>query len=57
VYHGLIRHWPGSYGKVWLARNVIDTHCAVKIVYRTAFEHARAFDGNPVKGIKVTLDP
>ena len=31
----------GSYGEVWLARNVMGTYRAVKIVYRAAFEHAR----------------
>src|SRR5712691_10749345 len=34
----------GSYGEVWLARNVMGTYRAVKIVYRAAFEHARPFE-------------
>src|ERR1041385_7777960 len=34
----------GSDGEVWLARNVIGTYRAVKIVYRAAFEHARPFE-------------
>src|ERR1044071_3084279 len=34
----------GSYGEVWLARNVMGTYRALKIVYRAAFEHARPFE-------------
>ena len=34
----------GSYGEVWLARNVMGTYRAVKIIYRRAFEHERPFD-------------
>jgi WD40 repeat protein len=34
----------GSYGEVWLARNVMETYRAVKIVYRAAFEHSRPFE-------------
>ncbi|MBI2924804.1 MAG: tetratricopeptide repeat protein [Verrucomicrobia bacterium] len=34
----------GSYGGVWLARNVIGTHHAVKIIYRSAFDHDRPFE-------------
>src|ERR1041385_6843700 len=34
----------GSYGEVWLARNVMGTYRAVKIGYRAAFEHARPFE-------------
>jgi hypothetical protein len=34
----------GSYGEVWLARNVMGTYRAVKLVYRAAFEHARPFE-------------
>src|SRR5262245_48249154 len=43
--HELIRRiGQGSYGEVWLARNVMGTYRAVKIVYRAAFEHARPFE-------------
>jgi WD40 repeat protein len=34
----------GSYGEVWLARNVMGTPRAVKVVYREVFEHDRPFD-------------
>jgi WD40 repeat protein len=34
----------GSYGEVWLARNVMGTLRAVKVVYRDAFEQDRPFD-------------
>src|SRR5262249_54594868 len=40
----LTRIGQGSYGEVWLARNVMGTYRAVKIVYRAAFEHARPFE-------------
>src|SRR2546430_4660914 len=33
----------GSYGEVWLARNVMDSYRAVKIVQRSRFEHDRPF--------------
>src|SRR6188508_1286864 len=33
----------GSYGEVWLARNVMGTHRAVKIVRRTAFDSDRPY--------------
>ena len=29
----------GSYGEVWLARNVMGTYRAVKVVYRSTFDH------------------
>jgi WD40 repeat protein len=41
----------GSYGEVWLARNVMGTYRAVKIVARAAFEHARPFE-REFNGIK-----
>jgi len=41
----------GSYGEVWLARNVMGTFRAVKIVYRAAFEHTRPFE-REFNGIK-----
>ena len=35
----------GSYGEVWLARNIMGTYRAVKIVYRTTFgEDARPYE-------------
>src|SRR5262245_23465449 len=34
----------GSYGEVWLARNVLGTYYAVKIVYRQTFESDRPFE-------------
>jgi WD40 repeat protein len=41
----------GSYGEVWLARNVMGTFRAVKVVYRDSFEHARPFE-REFNGIK-----
>src|SRR5262245_60484214 len=40
----LSRIGSGSYGEVWLARNVIGTYRAVKIVYRKNFTHDRPFE-------------
>ena len=34
----------GSYGEVWLARNVVGTYRAVKIVHRDAFEDSRPYE-------------
>src|SRR5215831_15276211 len=34
----------GSYGEVWLARNVMGTLRAVKIIYRSSFDHDRPFE-------------
>jgi WD40 repeat protein/serine/threonine protein kinase len=34
----------GSYGEVWLARNVLGDYRAIKIVYRQTFENARPFE-------------
>src|ERR1041385_253592 len=34
----------GSYGEVWLARNVMGTFRAVKVVYRKTFESDRPFE-------------
>src|SRR5215831_11146456 len=34
----------GSYGEVWLARNIMGTSRAVKIVYRATFDHARPYE-------------
>ncbi len=43
--HDLIRCiGRGSYGEVWLARNVMGTYRAVKIVRRSAFRETRPFE-------------
>ncbi len=43
--HALIRRiGSGSYGDVWLARNVVGTYRAVKVVYRGRFGSARPFE-------------
>jgi WD40 repeat protein len=34
----------GSYGEVWLARNVMGTYRAVKVVYRQTFENDRPYE-------------
>ena len=34
----------GSYGEVWLARNVMGSYRAVKVVYRCQFEESRPFE-------------
>src|SRR5262249_25744765 len=34
----------GSYGEVWLARNMLGTFRAVKVVYRSTFSTQRPFD-------------
>src|SRR5437868_6633908 len=34
----------GSYGEVWLARSVMGTYRAVKIVYRDSFDNDRPFE-------------
>src|SRR6266850_2232882 len=34
----------GSYGEVWLARNMMGMYRAVKIVHRKSFEHERPFE-------------
>src|SRR5881409_99855 len=50
--HDLIRRiGGGSYGEVWLARNVMGTFRAVKIVYRQNFDHDRPFE-REFKGIQ-----
>lgn len=43
-YELLKRIGRGSYGEVWLARNVMGTCRAVKIVHRQAFETDRPFE-------------
>ncbi len=43
--HELIRRiGGGSYGEVWLARSVMGTYRAVKIIHRHNFDHARPFE-------------
>jgi hypothetical protein len=43
--HTLIRRiGKGSYGEVWLARNVLGVYRAVKIIERRAFEDDRPFE-------------
>ncbi|MBI2925466.1 MAG: protein kinase [Verrucomicrobia bacterium] len=34
----------GAYGEVWLARNVMGTYRAVKVVYRRTFDHDRPYE-------------
>src|SRR5262245_26286772 len=34
----------GSYGQVWLARNSMGSHRAIKIVYRKSFQSQRPFE-------------
>src|SRR6266571_9261724 len=41
----------GSYGEVWLARNLMGMYRAVKVVYRKNFGHQRPFD-RELAGIK-----
>ena len=43
--HELIRRiGAGSYGEVWLARNVLGDYRAVKVIYRANFEHNRPYE-------------
>src|SRR5215831_7370600 len=43
--HQLVRRiGAGSYGEVWLARNVLGGYRAVKIVYRNSFDSDRPFE-------------
>lgn len=45
----------GAYGEVWLARNVLRTYRAVKIVYRDRFEDSKPYE-REFNGIK-TYEP
>src|SRR6266568_7527645 len=50
--HELIRRiGSGSYGEVWLARSVVGTYRAVKIVFSAQFEDDRPYD-REFKGIQ-----
>ena len=43
--HSLIRKIGiGSSGEVWLARNIVGTERAVKVIYRRAFDHERPYE-------------
>ncbi|MCC7375978.1 MAG: protein kinase [Verrucomicrobiales bacterium] len=43
--HELLRQiGRGSYGEVWLARNIMGTHRAVKIVYQSDFKDDRPYE-------------
>lgn len=43
--HTLLRRiGAGSYGEVWLARNILGTHRAVKLVWRHTFDSDRPYD-------------
>src|SRR5207247_4931630 len=43
--HELLRRvGEGAYGEVWLARNVMGTYRAVKIVYRRSFSDERPYE-------------
>jgi WD40 repeat protein len=43
--HELLRRiGVGSYGEVWLARNVMSTRRAVKVVYRDTFDNDRPYE-------------
>ncbi|MBI4657795.1 MAG: protein kinase [Verrucomicrobia bacterium] len=54
--HQLLRKiGSGSYGEVWLARNVMGTHRAVKVIYRSRFSSDRPFD-REFKGVQ-NFDP
>jgi eukaryotic-like serine/threonine-protein kinase len=41
----------GSYGEVWLARNIMGTYRAVKVVYRSTFESDKPYE-REFQGIK-----
>jgi WD40 repeat protein len=43
-YQILQRIGKGSYGEVWLARNILGSYRAVKVIYRSSFEDERPFE-------------
>lgn len=50
--HELLRRiGQGSYGEIWLAKNIVGTYRAVKIVYRANFAEARPY-AREFEGIK-----
>src|SRR5438270_11180995 len=50
--HTLLRRiGKGSYGEVWLARNIMGAWRAVKVVYRDSFGTSRPYD-REFEGIK-----
>ena len=43
--HELLRSiGKGAYGEVWLARNATGAYRAVKVVYRSSFDHERPYE-------------
>lgn len=43
--HEMVRRiGGGSYGEVWLARSIMGTYRAVKIVYRKSFDNDRPYE-------------
>lgn len=43
--HALIRQiGSGAYGEVWLAKNIVGTYRAVKVVYRNSFKDSRPYE-------------
>src|SRR6185436_743413 len=50
-HHIIRRIGEGAYGEIWLARNVIGTYRAVKIIYRRTFKDDRPYE-REFSGIK-----
>jgi WD40 repeat protein len=50
-HHVIRRIGEGAYGEIWLARNVIGTYRAVKIIYRRTFKDDRPYE-REFSGIK-----